>query len=361
MPDSSPTPYDSPEQNRLFPYAHPAAAAHCPTAPAGSRKFRRKFLLLSLALALSPIPLPFSVIHADWDQPSAYQAASAAEARLFGYAARIASLRDAALSTGAIDYRSVLEAAYGGAFDIDSVLAYKRQWREERLPANHTLTDYSTVAESAKVMATRPIRNRQLGSTMVGRYESRDHAIKIASVADDFAIVHEAGHALQRRALTDRSIHRSESIRFTELERQLHTVAAEAGLSEVATRRLRYLAAQDEFEVRLQDLNRFYALVIAPHPILTPYDALEALAGLGLAVEVDDVHAAFEGTDWELTREETRTLLASDRFASRIASYDAYFDDAYEFSMLQNLASRVDAKLWPRLLRKIVFEAPGHL
>lgn len=282
--------------------------------------------------------------------------------RLQAYAANVQELRSVAIARGAITYSEVLEAIYPDTAELSSFLAAKQEWRSEYGGRFVFLSDYSTIGEYASISETTPTRNSSLGSTMIGRYEPRAHAIKIAHTASDFAIVHEAGHALQHKALADRSIRRSKSVTFTEVERNLRSASLNSSVNRMTARRLRYLASQDEFEVRLQDLNRFHALALGHGPIMNPLDAVRALTQLGLKLDGPSVAQALDGTPWSLTSEEASRFIANETAGPDYANFSRQFDDAYEFKMLQELSERTDeAELWPHLLRKILFEAPGHL
>lgn len=305
-----------------------------------------KLLALCCLLAASPLSLA--------NASEAYRSE-----RLASYTDQVAALRSEAIRSGSVCYSDVLLAVYPG-FDLQSTLATKSEWRLARGEASTFLTDYEGLAASASVAEVKPVRNPQLGSTMIGRYEPRVHAIKIADTASDFAIVHEAGHALQRQALSDRSIHRAKSVRFTELEIDLRSYAKRPGIDPIDAKRLRYLASQDEFEVRLQDLNRFYAITGAGRPIMDSADTIEALTRLGLTLDPEIVRWAMKGIG-EIDEERIEAILGGADSEPLAADISKYFDDAYELRMLQKLSQKIDGDLWRNLLRKILLEAPGHI
>ena len=282
--------------------------------------------------------------------------------RLATFVDHISKIRSLALQRGTITYSEVLCAAYGDERDLDEILAAKAQWRQAQDSDVFTfLTDYDTLSSEASVSEVEPTRNRQLGSTLIGRYEPRSHAIKIAHTAGDFAIIHEAGHALQHAALRDRSIRRSSSVSFTRFERNLSSYQDREGVDRFAARRLRYLASQDELEVRLQDLNRFHAIVMGRGPIMTPHDTLRALAAIGMKLDPQNAATALDGSHWSASADELAALMDEAAALSLPAGHAPHFDDSYELVMMRGLTRKVDEQLWPNLLRKILFEAPGHL
>lgn len=317
--------------------------------PAATRiDSRPLYRLLTLCCLVAALPLALANV-----------SESPRQERLATYTDKVATLRSEAIRNGSVCYTDVIQTVYAD-FDLQSILAAKSDWRLARGSGSTFLTDYESLAASASVAEVKPVRNPQLGSTMIGRYEPRVHAIKIADTASDFAIVHEAGHALQRRALSDRSIHRSKSVRFTELELNLRSYSKRPGIDPIDAKRLRYLASQDEFEVRLQDLNRFYAITGAGRPIMDPADAIDALARLGLDLEPEIVRWALQGIE-QFDGERIEAILEHAHSEPVSADISRYFDDAYELRMLQKLSQKIDGDLWRNLLRKIILEAPGHI
>lgn len=277
------------------------------------------------------------------------------------YADSLKTLRSHSTASGQITYREILRSVYGEAFDIDSIIAAKTRWQQANADEFTFISDYGRIDIVTPLEVAAPIRNARLGSTVVGRYEPRLDRIKIADIANDPTVVHEAGHALQRAALLERRIHGTKDILNSELERSMQTGDRLNRAHSRNLARLRYLTAQDEFEIRLQDLNRFYAVVQARRPIATPIEALEALALIGLPIDPKSAEQALANTAWHLTADQLRPTL--DRAYARSAELDAAetFEDAFEFVRLHGLIAETNPDLWDEALRKIAFEAPGHL
>lgn len=277
---------------------------------------------------------------------------------LQAYAARAASLRRKALQTGRLTYREVVEAAYApGAID-ESVLAAKARWRAAAAaPTFEFVTDYADTADSAAVQPLIAMPDARLHSTLVAQYEATANVVGLSPAAADYAVFHEAGHSLQRALLLQgrggaaaRRPHETGSL----LERPLRAGIADA----TSVQRLNYLCAQDEFEVRLQDLNRFHALLVDGRPILDAHDSLRALVALGMPLDYEDARQAFAAAGRELPREQfARDTAIAPVPGTEIA---VAFEDARELLMARQLALRVDEAFWHRMLAKIVFEAPGH-
>lgn len=275
---------------------------------------------------------------------------------LEGYARRAATLRQAALAAGSVSYLDVLEAAYGAGTISPEVLAAKDAWRRAHAATFDCVTDYSALLDEATVTALHAHPDPNLQSTLVAQYESLSHTIGIAPIAADFAIFHEAGHALQRAALRARG---SAQSRRSELPDFL--VMHEARHREIdptTLHRLEYLCSQVELEVRLQDLNRFHAFLTGA-PIMDAADAVRALAALGMPLTYEETRDAFALARSELTPEAFARATEVDRpQAGRIA---VAFEDARELRLVRTLSRRIDPACWTGLLAKLLFEAPGHL
>jgi len=299
------------------------------------------------------------VSHAAGDPAGATVASSSADhtSAIRAYAARAAALRTQALQTGVITYHDVIRAAYApGAIDT-AVLRAKAQWRATVGHGFTFITDYATFDEETAVEPLTAVADAALQSTLVAQYESVSHLIGLSPVATDFAIFHESGHALQRATLRAGGAAASERIDAPAFPRSLdpHTNAADA----MAVHRLRYLCSPVEWEVRLQDLNRFHALLVAGRPILEPLDTLRALSALGLPLTYEETRDAFTRGGLTLSREVFEQNLAT--FSIEPATIAVAFEDARELCLVRSLTSRTDPTRWPDLLAKTIFEAPGHL
>ncbi|MDQ8204323.1 hypothetical protein [Pelagicoccus sp. SDUM812003] len=282
--------------------------------------------------------------------------------KLEAYRENVRQLRIQALAQGFISYSEVLTCVYAELPDLSEILQAKRDWRQRYGRDHIYLSNYDALSEAATVSKALPLRNRQLASTIVARYESRDHAIRIADIASDFSIVHESGHALQREALVERCVRRSQSVNFTSFEINFPSYLKRTGVDGRSAKRLRYLTSQDELEVRMQDLNRFYAVAIAGRPILTPHETIEAMATIGLRLEVDSLVSALEAAKAPMAdRREVAAILARAKAIPEPARALSCFDDASELLMMQRLTERIDPELWQTLLARLLVETPGHL
>ncbi len=272
------------------------------------------------------------------------------------YGHRAAALRDGALQTGSVSYIDVVDAAYGPGTISPEVLAAKEQWRRSHGAAFEYVTDYSALLDEAAVTTLTALPDPNLQSTLVAQYESLSHTIGLAPVAADFAIFHEAGHALQRAALRARGTaqsRRSELPEFLLLHEARHRAVDPTTL-----RRLEYLCSQVELEVRLQDLNRFHAFLTGS-PIMNASEALHALAALGVPLMYEETRDAFALAGHDLSPEEfARCTQVQRPEAGRVA---VAFEDARELRLVRTLTRRVDPSCWTGLLAKLIFEAPGHL
>jgi hypothetical protein len=172
--------------------------------------------------------------------------------------------------------------------------------------------------------------------------------VVLTRASPPWVVFHEAGHALQSEAhfpppnVADVVTYR----------------AFKSGrIDDASERCLRYLANQPEFEISLQDLNRFYAISIQHQPITSPEDSVVALMCLGMPLTYDEVRIAFAGTGQKMELENYRRLFRTP--AGLLGGYA--FEDARRLLELRRLAVQADPTLWPPLLRKIIFESPGHL
>jgi hypothetical protein len=257
------------------------------------------------------------------------------------------------MSRGWVSYEEVVALSYG-ADGIDPAIAdAKANWRRA-LGEERFITNYANLSQQVAVYAIEPIRNAALNSHLVGLYFPRGNVIKLARTADPFVILHESGHALQRAALKRRQSASSSNASWSSRSwsADLRT------LDERAIGRLRYLVSQDEFEVRLQDLNRFNAVALGGEPILDVRDAARALLALRLPLRFEELRDAMEALGAGLDRADFDSM--AEQGAATPAAVTAVFDDARELVMLRKLALDLDAELWPALLRKILAEAPGH-
>lgn len=273
------------------------------------------------------------------------------------YAVRAAALRQRALDAGTVTYQEVVDAAYAPGVISRDLLASKANWRTSMSDRFAFITDYATLHEGAAVQPLEAIADANLQSTLVALYESTSHQISIAPVATDFAIFHEAGHALQRATLRARGL--AAGLRADTNPITHAPLPSASARDATAMYRLRYLCSQDEFEVRLQDLNRFHAVLLGGRPILNATESVRALRALGIPLTYEETRDAFAVGGLTLLPEtfaqETATAVVAP------ATIAVAFEDARELSLIRRLSLRIDPDSWPRVLAKMIFEAPGHL
>ena len=273
------------------------------------------------------------------------------EESLAAYESRLDALKARALTTGQISYAQVVEAAYTRAMLPPKTIARKR-WsylRENKL----RFTDYSRLRITVPVQEEEMIRGSTPGSRLWGQYNFKGHRMHIDETAHANVIIHEAGHVLQRRELIDRR-KRGRSVANSADVDRVQSAAKEGMISTSKSARLCYLIRQDELDVRLQDLNRFFANCVSARPILSPQDSLRALYALGIDISAGDVSAAcLAGNLVGVTAIEDPVVI----FDGRVGHL---FDDASELRELCYWSKRTGTELWPELLARILREAPHH-
>jgi hypothetical protein len=328
-----------------------------PSATARIHRFRSSIAALSLFVVVPAMAQWSEEGEADLTTLAQPDGASAPADVLHDYAQRAAELRYIAVAEGFVNYAQVIASAYAPGAVNDETLAAKAQWRAAAPAGFEFFSDYGLVTVSAAVQDLTPVSDAGLRSTLVAQYEATSHVIGLSAGAPDFTIFHESGHALQRAALSARGLPAGRRTREPEslLDRVLRAVAADT----TSARRLKYLCSQDEFEVRLQDLNRFHALLLAGRPIMTPADSIRALSALGMPLEYEEVREAFLIVDQDLPRKWFDEHVAA--LPAPAPAIDATFEDARELLRIRSLALRVDHSFWQRMLAKMIFEAPGHL
>lgn len=266
-----------------------------------------------------------------------------------------------ALENGYAAYASAVAVLYPNGVIDEAVLDAKRRWRRETAKEFAYAADYESLEVPVTVRTLAARDEPALGSTLVACYEANYHVVRISSQASDAAVLHEAGHALQRQALLQRTFAQSS---FVSASYEPHAQGSGgkdflANSVRRAERRLEYLSSQDEFEVRLQDLNRFYAVWSQGRPIMDPVETLKALLALGMPLRYEHVSEAIDGSDFLLGESDFSVIASETKTVS--AAEREIFEDAAELLLLQELVFEIDRTLWPLCLRKILFESPGHL
>ncbi len=272
-------------------------------------------------------------------------------ARLDAYSERLEALKKEALASGRISYAQVIATVYPDGVLTPDVIARKR--RRHRAEEPVPFTDYSRIHVSVPVREEAYIAGRTPGSRLWGQYNFGNHQMLVDQAAHASVIIHEAGHVLQRKELANRRREGISVIADTDAGR-VEEAAKQGVISASRSARIRYLIRQDEMDVRLQDLNRFHANIVAGHPILTHQDALEALYAIGVAPTIDEVRAACElaGIREIQPRPDPRMIVD--------ARIDTLFDDAVELRELCYWSKRAGGELWPDILARILKQAPHH-
>lgn len=277
------------------------------------------------------------------------------------YREKTRRLSEEASRVGSLSYSEVLNCTYPDGALSEDLLALKSDWRAQWSDRYLFVSDYESASVPVAVRHFESERNAQLGSTLVGRYEARGHIVRVSDLATDHTVLHELGHSLQRKALLETPLAKTAFISASYQSREDTGVSRPKGRGRNARtfRRLEYLSSQDELEVRLQDLNRFYAVCVAGQPIADPLEALAALVELGMPVSRDEIMEIFKGTQWEASSASVSLQVGASSPESE--AYQSVFEDAAELLLLRRLMIEWDASLWTRCLEKILFEAPGHI
>lgn len=273
------------------------------------------------------------------------------------YRDQVITLSAHAESEGRLSYSEILQRVYPEGSLTEGVWEAKGLWREQWAHRYLFVSDYDTVDVPVSVRKFNSSRNHKLGSTLVARYEARGHIVRISSSASHHTVLHEVGHSLQREALLETPFAKTAFVSASYQGGEAATGKRDEKKAMIL-RRLEYLSSQDELEVRLQDLNRFFAICVAGRPILDPIDALDALTVLGMPISKAERIEVLSGTDWESMAGSQRES-GYDRVD--VKDVQATFEDAAELLLLRRLMHGVDESLWTKCLQKIVFEAPGHL
>lgn len=277
------------------------------------------------------------------------------------YIARVGRLSNTAIETGSISYQQAIVCAYENSI-TQQILEIKSNWRiEASKRGGQFVSDYENRNIAAQVCRAPVIRDKQTKSSIVARYQALDNQIHISNQAGSLAIIHEAGHTLQRESIDSpgkRPIpnYFPELSSFQDISR--NNLKQVAGVDAKKFDRLSYLLNQEEFEVRLQDLNRFH-FIIYGHPITNLSQALQALLSLEIPMTYEEIENILQELDFHLSKAEFTRIKDVAR-SIRLEKQDA-FEDAYELADIRRLALELFPPIWPKVLRKIILESPGHL
>jgi len=262
------------------------------------------------------------------------------------YKTALATLWQHKLTGGKLSYRQVLELSYKSQ-EISQWISVKQAWRLQH-PHIHFLSDLSAIDRAIPVYWADTPEIDLFGQQISARYHPLEDKIHIWKQARHSTLLHESGHGLQRRALIDEA--RPDG---TPTSRQ------PAKLAQVNDAKLDYLLSLDEFEVRLQDLNRFHAIHHEGRPILNPKDTITALLALGMPLKYKELTSALSTTKWHLSKEEFHALQLNFAPLNRINR--ACFSEAVDLVLLRDESLRRNPETWPKVLNAIVLRAPGTL
>lgn len=266
-----------------------------------------------------------------------------------GYRERLSALRSRATTSGRITYAEVILAAYGEGVIDRRVLALKSHYRR-RLPAPHRfVTDYRNLEKVSMVSEGRRVFDPLTKGQVEGMYDDHESRVILTRGGGDSTLPHEVAHGLQ-------SGRTSAMDGFG--DRRTYRAMKAGRLTDSEERVLRYITMSGEFEIALQDLNRFHALATGKGPIMDELGSIAALARFVPGLEIDEVSAAFALERRKIARNEIAQALRTIPVGIPTTSL---FRDARRFRWMRERALRVDRDYWIALLNRAIFEAPGHL
>ena len=273
------------------------------------------------------------------------------------YLGRAEKLRDEALKVGRVSYDQVLTGAYG--IVPDDVVRRKAAWRASGAARRILVSDYALSGRSIRIRTTDRFPELPAGGRMIGYYEATSNLIEILDGARSLTLMHEAGHALQNAFLlqTSMTARQREPIEWV-LEPAAKAVARSL-VTGTKQRQLAYLLKPAEWEVRLQDLNRCFAVLVPGRFILDGEDTVEALLLIGMPLNYAEVSRSFGLMGESLTEERFEVLAGLTSIEPGML--ERGFHDAAELLVLRDLVVQSHPSLWERMLGQIIFEAPGHL
>ena len=184
--------------------------------------------------------------------------------------------------TKTICYRDVILASYDTSkIDVLKALLLKKHYRETVAKGHDFLCNYAAINQPVPVIYSHadPLRGSTggfggigIGSETGTEFLFKRKIIRIDNAGSEIKVAHAAGASLSA----------SPSPEAMEKVKRLG-----------AARKDREFVDEVNFEIRLQDINRFYAL-ITNRPLLNSLDALQSLVLLGEKPEPRIVKAIFE-------------------------------------------------------------------
>jgi hypothetical protein len=210
--------------------------------------------------------------------------------RLQMFEKKTEDLFDKTRLTKTICYRDVILVAYDPSkIDILRTLLLKKRYRETAARGHDFFCNYAAINQPIPVIYSLadPLRGSTGGMGGIGvgaetgtEFLFKRKVIRIENAGADIKVAHAAGASLSTSPSPD----------AMEKVKQLG-----------AARKDREFVNEVNFEIRLQDMNRFYAL-ITNRPLMNSLDALQALVLLGEKPESRVVKAIFEQNGLSFTQ-----------------------------------------------------------
>jgi len=332
----------------------------------------------AVSVALFYLALPFAA-RAE-DQPASVPASKnetivldkmtvkAGRERLEVYQAKADDIFDGLRAAKRIRYATVILSSYDTSkFDLVETLVAKKTYRETVARGHTFFCNYAAINMDVPVYfemydETRGIQQASggLGGSM---YLFKKKKIQVRIGGDKTKIYHAAGAALSGF-----------------IAPEYKNVIQEIGKKKKDAE----FVKQVNFEIRLQDLNRFHALLTMGYPIKTPVDAVRAIVSLGERLKKPMVEQILARNRINYEPEALEKALASPKFndGGEDNSEDGSGVSPTTFTVAKRLVagfwgaeggfggSRVpiepgletlSGKAYEDYLERILIEAPGHI
>jgi hypothetical protein len=285
------------------------------------------------------------------------------------YQAKADNLFDGLRAEKKVRYSTVILSSYDTSkFDLVEALVAKKKYRETTAKDHRFFCNYAAINMDVPVYFEMYDEARTvLGAhgTSGSMYLFKKKKIQIQRGGDKTKIYHAAGAALSG---------------FIAPENK--PIIKELGKNKKDV----VFVRQVNFEVRLQDLNRFHAMLTEGRPIMTPLDAVRAIVSMGETLKKEMVeqillrnHVVFKTEDLdkalaapEYTKDgKDPTDNGGPHSAFTIARRlvggmrDMEMDDAFGggggLSTVEPGLELISGKAYEDYLERILIEAPGHI
>lgn len=292
-------------------------------------------------------------------------------ARRVVYEAKVEKLSDLSYKSRSISYLQVLEAAYDTTkFDLIQCLLAKKAYRETTAKSRPFHCNYGAATIEVKIRWRSTQTNlssgkiqRGAGTTTRGLgFDYRTREITLSPEAPFQFLLHASGAALSGFP----SAKTAEDIKNSVTQKQAE-----------------HFSTHVEFELQLQDLNRYYA-TFTGRPIMTPLDAVHALAMFGhppshavvaKILERNGIAATAAAIDKARTTEKVKRDGRTGVFELAYRLVDGYSalgladdmtgdgtmsEDIVRYQVADGLNQK-SREEYETLLEQIIIEAPGHI